>query len=72
MRHAWRLVRYIRPYALQLLAAVALLALVGLLDAFRVLLVGPIFDRVLHPASQGRDILLFTVPWTHQPIYLQP
>ncbi|MGB9103721.1 MAG: ABC transporter ATP-binding protein [Terriglobales bacterium] len=71
MRHAWRLVRYIRPYALQLLASVVLLALVGLLDAFRVLLVGPIFDRVLHPASQGNSILLFTVPWTHQPIYLQ-
>ena len=28
MPHAWRLVRYIRPYALQLLAAVVLLALV--------------------------------------------
>ena len=71
MRHAWRLVRYIRPYALQLLAAVVLLALVGLLDAFRVLLVGPIFDRVLHPASQSSNLLLFTIPWSHRSIYLQ-
>jgi ATP-binding cassette, subfamily B, bacterial MsbA len=71
MCHAWRLLRYIRPYALQLLASVVLLALVGLLDAFRVLLVGPIFDRVLHPASQSNEILLFKTPWSHQPVYLQ-
>jgi subfamily B ATP-binding cassette protein MsbA len=71
MRPAWRLLRYIRPYALQLMASVVLLALVGLLDAFRVLLVGPIFDRVLHPASQSNNILLFTVPWTHHAVYLQ-
>jgi len=66
-----RLVRYVRPYLLQLLASVVLLALVGLLDAFRVLLVGPIFDRVLHPASQSQNIMLFTIPWSHQPLYLQ-
>ena len=71
MRHAWRLLRYIRPYTLQLLAAVVLLALVGLLDAFRVLLVGPIFDRVLHPESQSSNLLLFTIPWSHRSIYLQ-
>ena len=31
------------------------MAAVGLLDAFRVLLIGPIFDRVLNPGSQARD-----------------
>ncbi len=34
------------------------MAAVGLLDAFRVLLVGPIFDRVLNPGSQSREIQL--------------
>ncbi len=71
MRRAWRLLSYVRPYLLQLLVSVVLLALVGLLDAFRVLLVGPIFDRVLHPASQSNNIVLFTIPGTHQPVYLQ-
>jgi subfamily B ATP-binding cassette protein MsbA len=71
MHHAWRLLRYVRPYMLQLLASVVLLAMVGLLDAFRVLLVGPIFDRVLHPASQSRDILLFKFPWNQHAVYLQ-
>jgi subfamily B ATP-binding cassette protein MsbA len=71
MRHAWRLLGYVRPYMLQLSASVVLLAMVGLLDAFRVLLVGPIFDRVLHPASQSHDILLFKFPWNQQAVHLQ-
>ncbi|MGI9103456.1 MAG: ABC transporter ATP-binding protein [Terriglobales bacterium] len=69
--NAWRLVRYVRPFALQVLASVVLLAMVGLLDAFRVLLVGPIFDRVLHPASQSDNIALFTFPGTSHTMYLQ-
>jgi subfamily B ATP-binding cassette protein MsbA len=71
MRQLLRLLRYIRPYSLQLLASVALLATVGLLDAFRVLLVGPILDRVLHPVAQTNEVLLFTVPWSGTPVYLQ-
>jgi subfamily B ATP-binding cassette protein MsbA len=71
MRQLLRLLHYIRPYTLQLLVSVVLLAAVGLLGAFRVLLVRPIFDRVLQPASQSRDIVLFTIPHTHQTIYLQ-
>ena len=47
------------------------MAFVGLLDAFRVLLIGPIFDRVLNPSSQGRDIQLFKVPGTDHTVYLQ-
>ena len=71
MRQAWRLLRYVRPYMLQLLASVVLLAGVGLLSAFRLLLVRPIFDRVLQPASQSRDILLFKIPWDQHAVYLQ-
>ncbi len=71
MRQLKRLLRYVRPYAPQLLSSVLLLALVGLLDAFRVLLIGPIFDRVLNPASQSRNIALFTFPGSHRTVYLQ-
>jgi subfamily B ATP-binding cassette protein MsbA len=71
MRNAWRLVRYVAPYSVQLVASVILLAFVGLLDAFRVLLVGPIFDRVLHPAAVTNEIELFTIPWSHRHVYLQ-
>jgi ATP-binding cassette, subfamily B, bacterial MsbA len=71
MRQLSRLIRYVTPYWWQLFGSVLLMALVGLLDAFRVLLIGPIFDRVLHPESQSRDLQLFTAPGTHQGVYLQ-
>jgi subfamily B ATP-binding cassette protein MsbA len=48
-----------------------LMAVVGLLDAFRVLLIGPIFDRVLNPGSQGRTIQLFKLPGSERIVYLQ-
>ncbi|HUQ49801.1 MAG TPA: ABC transporter ATP-binding protein [Terriglobales bacterium] len=57
-----RLMRYVAPYGLQLGASVLLMAMVGLLDAFRVLLIGPIFDRVLSPVQHGRGITLFKIP----------
>jgi ATP-binding cassette, subfamily B, bacterial MsbA len=71
MRQLGRLLRYVVPYFAQLLPAVVMLALVGFLDAFRLLLIGPIFDRVLNPASQSKNILLINLPWNHEPIYLQ-
>jgi subfamily B ATP-binding cassette protein MsbA len=54
-----RLLFYLRRYAVQAFAAVLLLAAVGLLDAFRVLLIGPILDRVLNPNSPDGPIPLF-------------
>lgn len=71
MRQILRLLRYVVPYLAQLLPAVLLLAAVGFLDAFRVLLIGPIFDRVLNPASNSQNIQLVTLPWNQHPIYLQ-
>ena len=71
MRQLSRLLRYVRPYTLQLIASVVLLAAVGLLDAFRVLLVGPILDQVLRPESQSSGVLLFNIPWSRHPVYLQ-
>ena len=66
-----RLLRFVKPYWLQVGASVLLMALVGLLDAFRLLLIGPIFDRVLNPGSQSRDIVLLTIPGTDRQIFLQ-
>src|SRR6266852_4523316 len=71
MRQLTRLIRYVVPYWLQLLSSILLMAAVGLLDAFRVLLIGPIFDRVLNPGSPEREMQLFKVPYSGHTIYLQ-
>jgi subfamily B ATP-binding cassette protein MsbA len=71
MRQLTRLVRYVVPFLLQLLPGVFLLAGVGFLEAFRLILLKPVLDRVLNPASGSENILLFTMPQTGEPIYLQ-
>ena len=71
MRQLMRLVRYVLPFLLQLLAGVFLLAGVGFLEAFRLMLLKPVLDRVLNPASGSENIILFTNPRTAEPIYLQ-
>jgi len=71
MRQLTRLIRYVAPYWWPVGASVLLMASVGLLDAFRLLLIGPIFDRVLNPGSQSRSMQLFTVPGSGRAIYLQ-
>jgi subfamily B ATP-binding cassette protein MsbA len=62
---------YVRPYWLQLLASVVLFSLVGLLEAFRLALFRPIFDRVLTPETPGRSLALVTIPGTKHTIYLE-
>ncbi len=66
-----RLLRYVLPYWWQFLASVLLMAMVGLLDAGRLLLIGPIFDRVLNPGSQGKTIQLFKLPGSERFLNLQ-
>jgi len=46
------------------------MALVGALDAFRVLLFGPIFDRVLKPAASGHNPLVIAVPFSSRTLEL--
>jgi subfamily B ATP-binding cassette protein MsbA len=53
-----RLLRYGLPYWLELLPGVLLLAMVGALDTFRILLFQPIFDQVLRPDAPEGPILL--------------
>lgn len=71
MRQLTRLIRYAIPYWWQILSSVLLMAAVGALDAFKYLLVRPVFDRVLNPATGSRDIQLFNIPGTHYSLYLQ-
>ncbi len=70
MRQLNRLLRYFKPYWFYMLAAVVSMALVGLLDAFRLLLIGPIFDLVLNPSSKSHSLPLFKMPISHKPIEL--
>ena len=54
MRSFLRLARYGVPYTFQWVTGVVLLAAVGALDTFRVLLLQPVFDQVLRPeAAEG-------------------
>jgi subfamily B ATP-binding cassette protein MsbA len=71
MRQLTRLVRYVAPYWWQLLSSVALMAAVGLLEAFRLLLITPTIDTVLNPGSHSREMQLLVIPGTHHTIYLQ-
>ena len=58
MRQVKRLLHYVKPYWFYVAASVVSMALVGLLDAFRLLLIGPIFDFVLNPGEQARELHL--------------
>jgi subfamily B ATP-binding cassette protein MsbA len=71
LRRIWRLLLYVRPYALYSLASVVLMAIVGAMAAFRILLVKPIFDNVLSPEAPPGLVLLFRIPHTNYIINLQ-
>jgi ATP-binding cassette, subfamily B, bacterial MsbA len=70
LRRIWRLLQYIRPYALYSLASVVLMAIVGAMAAFRILLVKPIFDNVLKPDTVSHDVLVFHLPHMKQALDL--
>jgi len=71
MRRLIRLLHYVRRYIPQLLISLPLAAAVGAADAFRLLLIGPILDRVLRPDAGSHDIMLARLPGTHYTLYLQ-
>jgi subfamily B ATP-binding cassette protein MsbA len=58
MKNVLRLLRFGLPYTLEWLPGVVLSALVGGLDVFRILLLEPIFDRVLDPRAPEGPIML--------------
>lgn len=74
MRRFWRLLLYVRPYALYSLLSVFLMAVVGAMAAFRLLLIKPIFANVLSPET-SKNVLVFPVPqlgWTLDLNFLVP
>lgn len=71
MRRIWRLMLYVRPYALYSSIALVLMAAVGALAGFRLLLIKPIFDKVLEPQGINRDVLVFAIPHSRRVINLQ-
>jgi len=65
-----RLLQYSRRYTGHLLLSVFLMACVGAAQGLTVLLIGPIFDRVLNPASADAPVFLFTIPGWNYRVYL--
>ncbi len=62
MTRIWRLLTYLRPYGLASLGSVLLMAVVGLMAAFRVLLITPIFKNVLRPDAPPDDLTKIKLP----------
>ena len=71
MRQLTRLLAFLRPYMPHFAGAVLLMAVVGAMEGFRILLMGPIIDRVLNPKTPGRSLTLFNIPGTQHVVYLQ-
>jgi subfamily B ATP-binding cassette protein MsbA len=71
MRRLWRLLHYVRPYALYSLASVVLMAVVGAMAGLRVLLIKPIVDNVLSPMESPHQVLVYTIPHTRRVLDLQ-
>jgi subfamily B ATP-binding cassette protein MsbA len=71
LRRVWRLLLYVRPYALYSLVSVVLMAIVGAMAAFRILLIKPIINNVLSAKASPDRVLQFTVPHAHLVFNLQ-
>jgi subfamily B ATP-binding cassette protein MsbA len=71
MKRILRLLLYMRPYAVFWAFSALLMAVVGALAAFRILLIKPILDNVLSAAASPDKVLVFTNPYTHNQIDLQ-
>jgi ATP-binding cassette, subfamily B, bacterial MsbA len=65
-----RLLEYVRPYSLRLVAGICLLAFVALAEGGVALMVAPAVDRVLNPAAVGSLLALVKLPWSGRTIYL--
>ena len=65
-----RLLRYVKPYKMRLVAGIVCLSVVGLAEGLIALMITPIFDRVLNPGAPDNRLLLVRNPFTHEAIYL--
>ena len=66
-----RLLGYLRPYALYVVASTLLMAVVGAMQAFRILLIKPILDNVLSASASPDQVLKFRIPHTATDVNLQ-
>jgi subfamily B ATP-binding cassette protein MsbA len=64
VRRIGRLLFYLRPYVLYSLGSVVLLAVMAAMGTLRLLLIKPIFDKVLNPSAPTTDLLVFPVAHT--------
>ena len=65
-----RLLRFVLPYRFVMALGIVLLAIVGITEAVIVFMIKPIFDRVLNPAAPDSEVLLFRLPVSDTPVYL--
>ena len=65
-----RLLHYVWPYFIWLLAGVFLLGIMALADALVVISIRPAVDIVLNPQSVNQRLVLFQVPYDGRTIYL--
>ena len=65
-----RILGFVRPYWAALICSVVLMAIAGASHAMMAVLIRPIFDRVLDPATVDAPVKLFSLP-NGQPFYLQ-
>src|SRR5262249_8156284 len=83
MRQLSRILSYAKPYTVRFFVGIVCMALVGLLEGFRILLIGPVLDKVLNPRGQTlsgtvyapnadnpNDIVLFKLPWSDHTFHL--
>jgi subfamily B ATP-binding cassette protein MsbA len=71
MSQIQRLLSFVRPYLFWFIAAIVLMAVVGMCEGLVALLIRPSIDTVLNPANQTGPILLFKWPVSGNPVYLQ-
>lgn len=65
-----RLLKLARPYWAALLGAVVLMMGVGAAQGLMAVLIEPVFDRVLNPASAENPVRLFTIPLWQKQVFL--
>jgi subfamily B ATP-binding cassette protein MsbA len=70
MKQLLRILWFVRPYLMALLASVVLMACVGAAHGLIALLIRPVFDRALAPSSPEAPVALFTVPVLDKVVYL--
>ena len=70
MTELFRVFRYVRPYTPSLLASVVLMAFAGAAHGLIALLIKPIFDRALNPASTETVVKLIDIPFINRTLNL--